>query len=113
MAGAVAAVALLTGSRPEVRPPPASSPPSADLTSVMGIVEAINAGGIECIDGKVFEEVRTQDSESGLCYVGGREFEIDIYVYSSPELRSVNLRGLRRVYEREIVVGSNWYLTTG
>lgn len=84
-----------------------------DLDSVETIIDELNARGIECSGRRVFTEVATEDFEAGLCYAMDREFEVDIYSYSSRELRTINLRELRRVYDREVVVGTTWYLTTG
>jgi hypothetical protein len=83
----------------------------SELGSVAEAVTAINDGGIECTGRKVLS--RGEPKETGLCYVNGGEFEVDIYIFETVEMRDDWLQGLRDVYDREVVVGPNWYLTTG
>jgi len=83
----------------------------ARFGSVAEVVNAINEGGIECTGRKVLS--RGEPKETGLCYVGSGEYEVDIYIFETVETRDDWLEGLRRVYDREVVVGPNWYLTTG
>ena len=83
----------------------------SELGSVADAVAAINDGGIECTGRKVLS--RGEPKETGLCYVNDGEYEVDIYIFETEEMRDHWLRGLREVYDQEVVVGPNWYLTTG
>ena len=86
-------------------------PAGKELGSISEAVTAINEGGIECTGRKVLS--RGEPKETGLCYVNDGEYEVDIYVFETAETRDTWLQGLQDVYDQEIVVGPNWYLTTG
>ena len=86
-------------------------PEGEELASIAEAVTAINEGGVDCTGRKVLS--RGEPKETGLCYVNDGEYEVDIYIFETVESRDNHLQGLRDVYDQEIVVGPNWYLTTG
>lgn len=83
----------------------------AEYTSVTEMVTEINDAGIRCTGRKILS--RSDREETGLCYVDDGTYEVDMYVFDTAATRDEWLEGLRDVYDREIVVGANWYLTTG
>lgn len=83
----------------------------SEYTSVTQMVAQINDSGIPCTGRKILS--RSDREETGLCYVDDGTYEVDMYVFDTADTRDEWLEGLRDVYDQEIVVGANWYLTTG
>lgn len=75
------------------------------------IVTELRENDVECKD----EEVRddTGVSEFGVCFADGGSYQISIYVYRDGSDATSSVEELKEVWDQEIVVGPNWYVTTG
>ena len=85
---------------------------SESFDGVLDLIKALRAGGVGCTQAKVFERAENDTSEAGRCYAPGG-YEVDIYVTSDEELVAQGVESLGSIYDHEILVGPNWYLTTG
>ncbi len=78
------------------------------------LMNAINDAGIECAEQTVFDTER-QGLRSGRCYVfEGTRYEVDVYVFDDSKTRDTWMTNLRSAgWSDDILVGDNWFLTTG
>ena len=67
---------------------------------------------VPCTDVKIFRGL-DPGVYAGRCYVDGGDFELDVYVFDETTTRDAYLRNLVASYEHEVLVGPNWFLTTG
>ena len=98
----------------EARPdePAATVPgPMIEYADVDHIVTELRENDVECKDDELRDE--TGVSQFGVCFAGGGSFQISIYVFQDGSDATTSVEELKKVWDQEIVVGPNWYITTG
>ena len=75
------------------------------------IVTELRENDVECKDDEVRDD--TGVSEFGVCFAEGGSYQISIYVYRDGSDATTSVEKLKEVWDQEIVVGPNWYVTTG
>ena len=85
--------------------------PMIEYASVDHIVTELRENDVECKDDEIRDE--TGISEFGVCFAGGGSFQISIYVFQDGSDATSSVEELKKVWDQEIVVGPNWYITTG
>ena len=105
MIAAVVIVALLAGGTYLLTRP-------ATFSDARDVMVAISDGGLPCREQVIFD-TKDRGLYSGRCYVTSEPYEVDVYVFGDTESRDRWLESLASVYDHEILVGENWFLTTG
>ncbi|HJR44210.1 MAG TPA: hypothetical protein VJ927_01260 [Actinomycetota bacterium] len=92
-------------------PDPTVSGPMIEYVDFAHIVSELRENDVECED----DEVRGDSdlSEFGVCFANGGEFQISIYVLADPGDVDASVEQLKKQWDGDVVVGPNWYITTG
>lgn len=85
--------------------------PMIEYADVDHIVTELRENDVECKDDEIRDE--TGVSEFGVCFAGGGSFQISIYVFRDGSRATSSVDELKKVWDQEVVVGPNWYVTTG
>lgn len=85
--------------------------PMIEYAGVDHIVTELRENDVECKDDEIRDE--TGVSEFGVCFAGGGSYQISIYVFQDASDATANVEELKKIWDQEIVVGPNWYITTG
>lgn len=75
------------------------------------IVTELRENEVDCKDDEVRDD--TGVSEFGVCFADGGSYQISIYVFRDGSDATTSVEELKEVWDQEVVVGPNWYVTTG